>query len=150
MALREIQGNLIELAKEGQFDVIVHGCNCMCTMGSGIAAQIRRHFPEAWDADQQTQMGDGTKLGNYSSAFIPRYGITVVNAYTQYTYGGEHPLILTALDSSLSRVARNFLNKRIGLPRIGAGLGGGDWPTIKGIIERVMEGTNTTIVSLKD
>lgn len=148
MALLEIQGDLIELAKEGRFDVIVHGCNCMCTMGSGIAVQIRRNFPEAWMVDQQTQIGDGNKLGKYSSAVIPKYGITVVNAYTQYTYGGEHPLVLTALDSSLSLVARDFLNKRIGLPRIGAGLGGGDWPTIKGIMERVFSETNATLVSL--
>ena len=31
--MKTIEGNLISLAKAGQFDVIVQGCNCFCTMG---------------------------------------------------------------------------------------------------------------------
>jgi len=40
----EIKGDLIELAKEGKFDVIAHGTNCFCTMGSGIAPQMAKAF----------------------------------------------------------------------------------------------------------
>ena len=32
-----VKGDLIKSAKEGQFDVIIHGCNCFNTMGAGIA-----------------------------------------------------------------------------------------------------------------
>lgn len=32
-----IKGDLIALVLEGRFDVIVHGCNCMCVMGAGLA-----------------------------------------------------------------------------------------------------------------
>lgn len=45
--MRNVQGDLIELALNGVFDVIVHGCNCQCTMGAGIAKSIRAKFPEA-------------------------------------------------------------------------------------------------------
>jgi len=33
--MKTIQGNLIHLAQDGEFDLIVHGCNCFCTMGAG-------------------------------------------------------------------------------------------------------------------
>ena len=36
-----VQGNLIALADAGQIDVLIHGCNCFCTMGAGIAKDIK-------------------------------------------------------------------------------------------------------------
>jgi O-acetyl-ADP-ribose deacetylase (regulator of RNase III) len=38
--MKEIEGDLIDLAKRGHFDVVTHGCNCFCTMGAGIAPQM--------------------------------------------------------------------------------------------------------------
>ena len=39
--MKIIKGDLIKLALQGEFDVIVHGCNCFCTMGAGIAKSIK-------------------------------------------------------------------------------------------------------------
>ena len=49
-----VDGDLIKLAKQGRFDVIVHGCNCFCQMGAGIAPQMAevRH-----DGHQRRQGG---------------------------------------------------------------------------------------------
>ena len=47
-------GDLIALAKAGEFDVIVHGCNCQCAMDAGIAKQIKAEFPAAYAADCAT------------------------------------------------------------------------------------------------
>jgi O-acetyl-ADP-ribose deacetylase (regulator of RNase III) len=44
MSYTEVNGDLIELAKRGKFDVIGHGCNCFCTMGAGIAPQMAEAF----------------------------------------------------------------------------------------------------------
>ena len=44
MNCQEISGDLIKLALEGKFDVIAHGCNCFCTMKSGIAPQMAKNF----------------------------------------------------------------------------------------------------------
>ena len=52
--MKEVTGDLVKLAKNGEFDVIVHGCNCECIMGGGIAKQIRQAFPTAYDADRGT------------------------------------------------------------------------------------------------
>ena len=35
-----VKGNLVTLALAGEFDVIIHGCNCFNTMGSGVAKDI--------------------------------------------------------------------------------------------------------------
>jgi len=44
-----IPGDLLRLALDGRFDVIVHGCNCQCAMGKGIALSIKQQFPEAYE-----------------------------------------------------------------------------------------------------
>jgi O-acetyl-ADP-ribose deacetylase (regulator of RNase III) len=63
-----LSGDLLQLAIDGKFDAIIHGCNCQCQMGKGIALSIKRQFPEACAADCQTVKGDATKLGSMSNA----------------------------------------------------------------------------------
>lgn len=41
---KTVDGDLINLALEGNFDVIVHGCNCFCTQGAGIAKGMAKTF----------------------------------------------------------------------------------------------------------
>ena len=157
MPLKYIPGDLIKLALAGQFDVIVHGCNCFCTMGSGVAGAIARapEFAPAVLADRQTMKGDYLKLGTYTYAVCPP-NVTVINAYTQYDYGssGRHVEYL-AVKNCLERVAKNFMGNngpwrlnRIGIPKIGAGLGGGDWAIIEDIIKREMHFCDVTVVVL--
>ena len=81
--LKVAAGNLISMAIAGQFDVIVHGCNCYHAMGGGIAREVKDRLPEAYQADKATGKGDLTKIGAYSSANVTRNGhdFVVVNAY---------------------------------------------------------------------
>lgn len=66
--MKKVYGDLIEMAEHGDFDVIVHGCNCFCTMGAGIALQIKHHFPEAYYADcDYSKKGDKKNLGFFSN-----------------------------------------------------------------------------------
>jgi O-acetyl-ADP-ribose deacetylase (regulator of RNase III) len=143
--IREAHGDLIQMALAGQFDVIVHGCNCFCTMGAGIAKQIKATFPAAYDADCQTLEGDQNKLGTYSSAKVN--GLTIINAYTQYHWRGSgQKADYDAIRSCLAEVAADFPNARIGLPQIGAGLAGGNWEKILQIIDKELGGTDATVV----
>ena len=89
-AMPSIRGDLLKLALAGRFDVIVHGCNCQCQMGAGIAKTIKTLFPEVYAADCATTKGSREKLGSFSSAPITRPGasFTVVNAYTQFHWRG--------------------------------------------------------------
>ena len=94
--MKEVAGDLIQLANDGKFDVIVHGCNCQCMMGGGIARQIRQAFPEAYDADCRTATDYGTacdprKIGSFSLARANvKNGkcLVIVNGYTQLFAGG--------------------------------------------------------------
>jgi len=83
--MKTIKGDLIKLALDGEFNVILHGCNCFNTMGKGLALNIKKTFPEAFKSDQNTIKGDRNKLGTYSCA--SSRGIIIVNCYTQYYYG---------------------------------------------------------------
>jgi len=46
--IRYVDGDLVQMAKEGKFDVIAHGCNCFCAMGAGIAPQIKVDVVVTW------------------------------------------------------------------------------------------------------
>ena len=143
-----VKGDLIKSAKEGQFDVIIHGCNCFNTMGAGIAKLIKQNFYEAYLSDKATKRGDKSKLGAYSCALIGN--VTIINAYTQYYYGNYNKVNLDydALRDVFKKIKKNFTGKKIAFPKIGAGLGGGDWYRISNIIESELHGENMTLVIL--
>lgn len=149
-------GDLIEAAKGDKVQVIAHCCNCFVTMASGIAPQIKRAFPYAFTADQETVRGDSKKLGTFSlgsptKAELDRTWValpTVFNLYGQYGYTkrqqGGRDLDYNALYDSLVVMAHRmseddyYENCVVGLPLIGAGLANGDWPVIERMIERTL------------
>lgn len=145
-------GNLITLAQEGHFDVIIHGCNCFCTMGAGIAKAIKAAFPAAYEADLQTEKGSRDKLGTYTSATLTLekgHTLTVINAYTQHHYRGRGVKVdYDAIAQVMQRIASDYPTQRIGYPRIGAGLAGGDWDRISNLIDEAFEGLDHTLVVL--
>ena len=144
-----IKGDLIKLALDGNFDVIIHGCNCFCTMGAGIAKSIKNEFPQAFKADLATIKGDKTKLGTYSSVCINQnnYKIIIVNAYTQFHWWGNGcKADYNAIKNVFSAIKKNFHGKKIGYPLIGAGLAGGDWNVISKIIKTELKNENHTLV----
>ena len=144
-------GDLLQLAEDGDFDVIVHGCNCQQAMGKGIAKVIKARFPEAYAADLQTAKGDPEKLGSISYATVTRGEVTlhVVNAYTQVHWRGRGKKVSEeAIRQSMRAIKQTFSGLRIGYPKIGAGLGGGDWATIAQIIDTELEGEDHTLVVL--
>ena len=145
-------GDLIELADRGEFDIIVHGCNCFHTMGAGIAYALQQKWPEVARVDKElTNYGDGTKLGTITVADV-KPGLRVVNAYTQYSYGAAIMNVdYKAIESAFIEIERWFGREeiRFGIPKIGAGLGGGDWNKISQVIADIMAGENITVVTLK-
>ncbi len=147
--MKTVNGDLIELVIKGEFDVIVHGCNCFCEMGAGIAKGIKLNFPEAYKADLATAKGDKTKLGTISCAEITteKGSLIVVNGYTQFHWSGNGRLVdYDAVRSVFRVIKEKFSGKRIGYPAIGAGLAGGDWNVIAAIIEEELANENHTFV----
>jgi O-acetyl-ADP-ribose deacetylase (regulator of RNase III) len=143
------KGDLIQKARGGEFDVIVHGCNCFCTMGAGIAKTIKQVFPAAYKADLATTAGDKAKLGTYSAAQVNVAGraLTIVNAYTQYQWRGPGPNVdYEAIRQVFRRLKQVYSGQRIAYPAIGAGLAGGDWAIIAAIIDEELAGETHVFV----
>lgn len=141
MIMRTVKGDLLKLFKDGRYDIIVHGCNCFNTMGAGIAKQIKQQFPKAFIEDCKTKKGDLNKLGTYT------FSDNVVNAYTQYEYGrGKTNVDYNAIKKVFTKINEDFKGKKVGIPKIGAGLAGGDWDTIKKIINKVTPNIEIEVV----
>ena len=146
--MKIVNGNIIHMAQQNKFDVIVHGCNCQNVMGLGVANLIKIYYPAAWDIDVEVSKKNKPKdkLGRISWVIIGN--LTVVNAYTQLNYGRYHKQVdYKAIRSCFKSIAEKCNPKhRIGYPAIGAGLGGGDWDVIKEIIDEELEGLDHTVV----
>lgn len=160
MSYMEIDGDLIKLAQQGVFDVIAHGCNCFCTMKAGIAPQMAKAFGcDLYPLEEWGHRGDIKKLGNIEyravSVFDTRNHnglkkLFVVNAYTQYEPRVDiKPLDYEALTLCMRKINTVFEGKHIGLPKIGAGLAGGDWERIKTIIQTEFTKCDVTVVNYK-
>lgn len=141
-------GDLVAEAKEGAFDVIVHGCNCFRNMGAGIALTIKEEFPEAWVADND---GDDEPHQMGSVTYAETDSCIVVNGYTQFYPGQPRDLDTDvkrydAIGQVLTWVNNKFEGKKVGLPLIGCGLAGLDWNIVKQIIETNMPDVDVEVV----
>ena len=132
--LKRTNGDLLAMAKNNDFDIILHGCNCFNIMGAGIAKQIAEQFPDARLADAETVAGDPGKLGTYTIGMHGR--LVILNCYTQYhTSRTSDAFDYHAFERVLTKIAHRFGKWRFGLPMIGMGLAGGDPERIIPMIE---------------
>lgn len=167
---KEIDGDLIELFKKGEFDVIAHGCNCYATMGAGIALTIGKQFPEAKVADIVLDIPNGKKrLGKLSFAEIDipnkkGYDNSLLfNLYTQYNPGPDFRFeaFVKSIRAMRKVIKQEFSYKedgktifkpdtiKIGLPLIGCGIAGGDWEQVKASLMDELSGFDVTIIHFK-
>jgi len=149
---KEIEGNLITLAKSGAFDVIAHGCNCMCRQKRGLAPQMVKAFgTDYFPLEAPRYAGDINKLGQIDWQQFANLGkpnfLAVVNCYTQYHWSTEtKPFDYDAFTLCMRKMNHTFKGKHIGLPAIGSHLAGGDWDTIKLIIQKEFKDCDVTVV----
>lgn len=134
MFLKYKVGNLLD-AKERY---IAHGCNELGVMGAGVAKAIADRYPEAYDAYME-DIGSTLLLGDAQFVDLED-GRFIVNMITQKGVGGTRAVNYGAVALSLNHLYR-FVSEcdhgifGIAMPKIGAGLGGGDWTVIEEMIE---------------
>jgi O-acetyl-ADP-ribose deacetylase (regulator of RNase III) len=140
-------GNVLDI-DEG---VIIHGCNAMGVMGSGIALEIKNRFPTVYEAYMRTYAAQGNMF--YMGQLIPvevAPGKWIINAITQKTAGRDPDIRYVSYDAVATafKSTRQFIEqalptydvlgttpKKLYFPLIGAGLGNGNWDVIAAIIE---------------
>ncbi len=135
------KGNLLNVTS----GIIAHGCNAQGVMGSGVAKGIREKFPTAYRyyRDQYTSgYQSSLGLGDVQIVSVVPKTLYVANLITQEFYGtsGNRYVSYDAVDECFDNLfARNIPKQIVNIPKIGAGLGGGDWSVIESIIESRMQ-----------
>jgi len=137
MMIKYLTGDLLASPHK----VLIHGCNDHGAMGSGIAKQIRAKYPNVYEIYHLRYKTFGLDLGD----IIPVQsldGKIIVNAITQHGSGhdGKRYVDYDAVEKcfvQLNDRAIDWEVTEMALPRLGAGLGGGDWSVIEEIIVRI-------------
>jgi O-acetyl-ADP-ribose deacetylase (regulator of RNase III) len=139
MPTRFLKGDLFH---HGELQALAHGCNCAGAMGKGIAVEFRARYPEMY-AEYKKRCEDGRfKLGDVFA--WAEGGLTIFNLGTQATWRTKADIgaIGTSVRAMI-RLAEERGIEKIGLPRIGAGLGGLPWEPIRTLLDEI--GNETTV-----
>lgn len=145
--IKYVQGDLFQ-APEG---LLAHGCNCSGGFGSGVAAGMAHNHRKARDAYlEQHNTSGGWILG--AVQFVRSGNKWIANCATQQGYlpRGICHANYDAIKLSMTLV-KQFAQKNgltIAIPKIGAGLAGGDWNIIEKILEEVFSDYDITIYYL--
>lgn len=131
------QGNFLE----GPEKFILHGCNAQGVMGSGAAHAVRTKYPDAYQLYRSLYLDYGLKLGELQYSEQTN-GVVVFNGITQYNYGRDPNTVYVdydAVEEVIKElnvfVGEQYSYPNVAMPKIGAGLGNGDWNIISAIIE---------------
>lgn len=120
--------------------VLVHSVNCQGVMGSGIARQIKQAFPWAYDDYRKYYELNGKtawKLLGTNCNSRGRGNLLISHLHSQSSYGkdGRRYVSYDALDECIEKLSKTYSKThQLIMPKISAGLAGGSWPVIEGII----------------
>lgn len=129
--------------------IICHQVNCRGVMGAGIAKVIRTKYPHAYDVFQTSYRAGSNVLGEIDVVYIAEDKRFIINMYAQYDYRpkGKVHTDYEAFASCVRKLKTEVSDYKkfhpetgrlnIGFPsHIGCGLAGGNWETVKAILER--------------
>lgn len=128
---------------------IVHGCNSLGVMGSGVAKAIRDKYPQAYRDYNDVYNSNGLELGDAVFS-VQDDGKIIVNAITQKNFGRSSNKVYVSYwaIAEVFRKIESFDIKEIAMPKIGSGLAGGNWDTIEQIIENTLTKTKPVVYQL--
>ena len=118
--------------------VIAHGCNCSGGFGSGFAKAVAEQYPSVKEGYLHRFNTRGWKLGDVQCIGVgDGSGRIIANCGTQQRYGKPENGPYVSYPA-IRQVVRDLVGSQTGgfaMPKIGAGLAGGNWDIIAKIIE---------------
>lgn len=126
---------------------VAHGCNCLGAMGSGVAKLVRAKYPSAFEqygvmCRRHDRDNSHRDLLGKIMVLTQSDGKVIVNMFTQEKFGqGVRHVSYDAIFDCFREIDINIKIDKLAIPRIGAGLGGGDWKIISTIIDRATPDT---------
>ena len=122
-----------------------HGCNCAGTMDAGISVAFKKRWPRMFE-EYQARCADGRfTLGE---VFVWVEGEeTVYNLALQENWKSKTKLaaLKRAVKKTVELATASGIES-VGMPRLGAGLGGLDWPRVKSVLSAIGDETTVTLV----
>ena len=139
MSIRLCTGDLLA----SKCDILVNTVNCVGVMGAGIAVEFKKRYPEMYKNYTRMCNNNYLKLGDIY-VYIPEEGPIVYNLMTQGVNDvrgyksialATYEAIYLSLKNMIDHAKDNHINT-IGIPKIGAGLGGLEWEKVAEIVNR--------------
>jgi O-acetyl-ADP-ribose deacetylase (regulator of RNase III) len=119
-----------------------HGCNCAGSMDAGVAIAFKKRWPAMFD-EYKARCEDGRlHLGDvllWTDGDVTVYCLAIQEHWKKKA---KLPALARAL-RKMVELAQNAGIERVGLPRVGAGLGGLDWQRAKSLLREI--GGETTV-----
>ena len=155
-----VEGDLLKDFDKHIIDAFAHGCNCKNSFGAGIAKSVKEKYPYAYAQDCIDFIHSKDLLGH--CGFVEYSNNQMIfNLYTQYYYGvpkfdpnaKNPPFDEIAFKIALQKmhdVLKYHKCTKIGFPRIGSGLGGGDESTIENIIVNEFKHDDSLVIYIYD
>lgn len=147
--IKYVKGDLLNAEQ----NIIVHQCNAQDTMGSGVAKAIRDRYPQVYN-DYVKYFQDIPKPSRMGMVLAVQVGtersVTVCNLIGQLHYlpRGIRHTSYDALTKGFEEIKRHT-KEDLAMPKIGCGLGGGDWKIVSAIIESVFDDRDVYIYELE-
>lgn len=119
--------------------IMAHGVNCRGVMGAGLAKQIKNKFPKAFEKyEKKCRSTTPVELLGQCQLVEIDEGWYVANLFTQLSYGSTPGVVYAdpidvqaAFKALMITVAQMEKKPIVRVPKIGCGLGGGNWKTLK-------------------
>ena len=138
-----------------EFKYIAHGCNTKGVMGSGFAKIIKQKYPGAYlkyNRFCEPYLGYSyDALGKTVEYVDEETNVTIFNMITQANFGSNPDVRYVSYDAiadCFDFVNKNYPGIDLAIPKIGAGLGNGNWDIIEKIIEGSSPKLNITVFVL--
>jgi len=135
MAVNYVIGDLLESDEQ----VIAHGCNTQGVMGAGIAAAVAAKYPEVERAYRVACRAKDFRVGSCQDVYLAPESRLVFNLGTQRYPGKDatYWAIMLAF-GNMFEYCKVMNIKRVGIPRIGCGIAGLEWPTVEWVINGII------------
>ncbi len=136
-----INGDVFD-ALNTPYTMLIHGCNAQGVMGSGVAKTFKERFPEAFQkyGDDLKNQVVGLGTTSFYNLGLKQSDNVVASGITQRYYGrdGKQYVDYSAVQSVFLEciAVAKYRLQMIAMPKIGAGLGGGDWGIISDILQK--------------
>ena len=149
----EILAGLPEQVVQGDIfsthlNAIAHGVNCQGVMGAGIALEVKRRYPEAYNGYvrylNRYDPIQYTAVGTMHPYQVPGTNLHILNCFTQVDTAKRRGDVAISYQS----IFTSFLDaglyckengiKELAIPQVGAGLGGGNWKIIYQLIANAL------------